>query len=135
MALVAVVPFLLARGGAAPDARTAGWAFGVSAAAIALLFCALFADLFPNALPSTTSAAFDLTLRGAASTSYTLTVMTVVAALLVPVVLVYQAWTYWVFRARLGRADFEEIGGPVDVVAKLTGGTPGGTPPAGVGGS
>lgn len=122
MALVVVVPLLLR---ARDDARAAGWAFGLSAAAIALTFCALFADLFPNALPSTTSPAFDLTLRQAASTSYTLTVMTVVAALLVPVVLVYQAWTYWVFRARLGRADFEEIGGPVDVVAKLTGGTPG----------
>ena len=50
---------------------------------------------------SSTSHAFDLTLRAAASTNYTLTVMTVVAALLVPVVLAYQAWTYWVFRARL----------------------------------
>jgi len=144
-ALVATVPFLLARASSSHREATpvgagtrAGWAFGVSAAAIALVFCALFADLFPNALPSTISAANDLTLRDAASTSYTLTVMTVVAGLLVPVVLVYQAWTYWVFRARLGRADFEEVRGPVDVVAKVTGG-PGsarpGKPPAGVGGS
>jgi cytochrome d ubiquinol oxidase subunit II len=108
--LAAAAPLALARGSRTP-ARAAGWAFGLSAGAIALTFCALFADLFPNALPSTTSGAFDLTLRAASSTSYTLTVMTVVAALLVPVVLAYQAWTYWVFRARLGRADFPSLPG------------------------
>jgi cytochrome bd ubiquinol oxidase subunit II len=102
-----------------------GLAFGLSAAAIALAFSALFADLFPNALPSTTAAANDLTLAGAASTSYTLTVMTVVTGIFLPVVLAYQAWTYWVFRARLGRGDFEEVRNPVDLVAKVTGGTPG----------
>jgi cytochrome d ubiquinol oxidase subunit II len=122
MLLVACVPLLLLRV-TRDDARAAGWAFGFSAGAIALTFCALFADLFPNALPSTTRPAFDLTLRAAASTSYTLTVMTVVAALLVPVVLVYTTWTYWVFRARVGRADFERLGSPVDVVARLTGGS------------
>ncbi len=104
-------------------------AFGLSAGAIALTFCALFADLFPNALPSTTSAANDLTLAAAASTPYTLKVMTVVAALLVPVVLAYQAWTYWVLRARLGKATFEEVRNPIDLVAKATGGTPGGGGP------
>ena len=119
MALVAVVPFVLARG-------RAGWAFGLSAGAIALMFTALFADLFPTALPSTTSPAFDLTLRAAASTSYTLTVMTVVAAVLLPVVLAYTAWTYWVFRKRLGKADCEALGTPVDAVARITGGTPAG---------
>ena len=101
-------------------------AFGVSAGAIALTFSALFADLFPNALPSTTSAANDLTLAAAASTPYTLKVMTVVAVLLVPVVLAYQAWTYWILRARLGKATFEEVRNPVDLVARMTGGTPGG---------
>ncbi|MDW5597844.1 cytochrome d ubiquinol oxidase subunit II, partial [Conexibacter stalactiti] len=118
--LAVTVPFLLGQ-------NRFGWAFGVSAATIAFTFCALFADLFPNALPSTTSAANDLTLAGAASTPYTLKVMTVVAVLLVPVILVYQAWTYWVFRARLGKADFEEVANPIDLVAKVTGGTPGGS--------
>ncbi|MDO8186955.1 cytochrome d ubiquinol oxidase subunit II [Conexibacter sp. JD483] len=111
-----------------------GLAFGVSAGAIALTFSALFADLFPNALPSTTSAANDLTLAAAASTPYTLKVMTVVAVLLVPVVLAYQAWTYWILRARLGKATFEEVRNPVDLVARMTGGTPGGGGP-GAGGS
>jgi cytochrome d ubiquinol oxidase subunit II len=95
-----------------------GWAFGVSAAAIALLFASLFADLFPNALPSTTNAAYTLTLDGASSTHYTLVVMTVVAVLLVPVVLAYQAWSYWVFRHRLGPEDFGEVRTPLDLLAK-----------------
>jgi cytochrome d ubiquinol oxidase subunit II len=98
--------------------RRPGWAFGASAAAIALLFAALFADLFPNALRSTTNHAFTLTLHAAASTKYTLTVMTVVAVLLVPVVLAYQAWSYWVFRHRLGREDFEDVRSPIDLLAR-----------------
>ncbi len=57
--------------------------------------------------------------------------MTVVAVLLVPVVLAYQAWTYWVLRARLGKATFEEVRNPIDLVAKVTGGTPGGGGPIG----
>jgi len=113
----ATVPFLLRQG-------RSGWGFGVSCATIAFTFCALFADLFPNALPSTISPANDLTLAAAASTPYTLKVMTVVAVLLVPVVVAYQAWTYWVFRARLGKADFEAVKSPIDLVAKVTGGTP-----------
>lgn len=119
-ALAAAVPALVA--------RRPGWAFALSAGAIALTFSALFADLYPNALPSTI-AGNDLTLAAAASSQYTLTVMTVVAVVLVPVVLLYQGWTYWVFRARLGRADFEEVRNPVDLLAKATGGTPGGGGP------
>ncbi|MBB4662969.1 cytochrome d ubiquinol oxidase subunit II [Conexibacter arvalis] len=129
--LGATVPFLLRQ-------SRSGWAFAVSAGTIAFAFCALFADLWPNALPSTSSPANDLTLAAAASTPYTLKVMTVVAVLLVPVVLAYQGWTYWVFRARLGKADFEQVKSPVDLVAKVTGGTPGGVPalagPAAAGG-
>ncbi len=105
----ALVPALL--GG-----RRDGWAFGLSAGAIGLLFVTLLVCLFPNALPSTTSSAFDLTLREASSTHYTLTVMTVVAAVFVPVVLAYQAWTYWVFRHRLGREDFDGRPTPLAVV-------------------
>jgi cytochrome d ubiquinol oxidase subunit II len=97
-----------------------GRAFGLSAAAIALLFVSLFAELFPNALPSTTSPAYDLTLVASSSTHYTLTVMTVVAVIFVPVVLVYQAWTYWVFRHRLGAEDFDGTPTPIAVLqAKL----------------
>ncbi len=101
-------------------------AFSLSAVAIALLFFSLFIDLFPNALPSTTSSAYDLTLVAASSTHYTLTVMTVVAIFGVPLVLTYTAWTYWVFRHRLGREDFAGEGTPtpIAVIEQKLGGPP-----------
>jgi cytochrome d ubiquinol oxidase subunit II len=98
-----------------------GRAFAFSAAAIALLFVSLFAELFPNALPSTTSHAYDLTLAAASSTHYTLVVMTVVAVVFVPIVLLYQSWTYWVFRHRLGREDFEGTPTPIAVLQSKLG--------------
>jgi cytochrome bd ubiquinol oxidase subunit II len=94
-------------------ARAPGRAFVLSCAAIALLFVALLADLWPNVLVSSTDPAFSLRVAAASSTPYTLKVMTVVAVALVPVVLIYQAWTYWVFRARLGREDFESLPAPL----------------------
>ena len=45
--------------------------------------------------------------------------MTVVAVIFVPVVLVYQGWTYWVFRHRLGRDDFEGPLTPIAVLSKI----------------
>ena len=96
-------------------------AFGATTGAIVLMFCSLFADLFPNAMVSSTDSAYDLTLSAASSSHYTLTVMTVVAVLLVPVVLIYQAWTYWVFRARLGAEDFSDVKTPIDLIEKRTG--------------
>ena len=60
----------------------------------------------------------SLTIENASSAHYSLVVMTVVAAVLLPVVLLYQAWTYHVFRARLGG---EEAGSPVDLLAPKSG--------------
>jgi cytochrome bd ubiquinol oxidase subunit II len=80
-------------------------AFAASAGAISLLFAALFTDLFPRVLPSTTSPAYDLTIGNSASGSYTLKVLTVVAALLLPLILTFQAYAYWVFRGRVGPRD------------------------------
>ena len=82
-----------------------GWAFAASAIAIASTVITLFACLFPAVMPSSTSSAFDLTVTNAASSHYTLMVMTWVAVLGTPVVLAYQAWSIWVFRARLGIED------------------------------
>ena len=79
-----------------------GLAFGAAAAGIALATGALFTALYPNVLPSTISAAYTLTTGNASSTAKTLAVMTVVACIFLPFVLAYQAWTYWVFRKRLG---------------------------------
>jgi cytochrome d ubiquinol oxidase subunit II len=82
-------------------ARRPGPAFGAGVAAILLLFSGLFAELYPDALVSSGPGP-NLSLSAAASTPYTLKVMTWVAVLFVPVVLAYQAWTYWVFRRRVG---------------------------------
>jgi len=79
-----------------------GWAFGLSAGTIALAVTALFTGLFPDVLPSSLDAANSLTVDNASSTDTTLTVMTVVAAIFTPIVLVYQGWTYYVFRRRIG---------------------------------
>ncbi|MFD1548050.1 cytochrome d ubiquinol oxidase subunit II [Nonomuraea guangzhouensis] len=77
-----------------------GWAFVASALAVVAVVAALFTGLWPNVLPAL-DPANSLTVTNAASTPYTLTVMTWVAAIFTPLVLAYQAWTYWVFRRRL----------------------------------
>jgi cytochrome d ubiquinol oxidase subunit II len=78
-----------------------GWAFIGTFASIGLAVAGLFIALFPDVMPSSTDAAFSLTTTNASSTHYTLAVMTVVAVLITPFVLAYQAWTYWVFRKRI----------------------------------
>ena len=65
----------------------------------------MFIALFPNVMPSSTDAAYSLTVVNASSTPYTLKVMTVVALIFTPIVLAYQAWTFWVFRRRLSTGD------------------------------
>ena len=62
---------------------------------------ALFTALYPAVLPSTSDPAGTLTMANAASAPYTLKIMTWVAAVFAPIVLLYQGWTYWVFRKRL----------------------------------
>ena len=79
-----------------------GWAFGATSAATALRVDDLFASLWPNVINSVDDPSLTLSIAGAASTHYTLGVMTVVAVILTPIVLLYQAWTYWVFRDRVG---------------------------------
>jgi cytochrome bd ubiquinol oxidase subunit II len=78
-----------------------GAAFAGSAVAIAAATGALFAALYPRVLPSTLTAAGALTTANASSTAKTLAVMTVVAVIFLPFVLLYQGWTYWVFRRRI----------------------------------
>lgn len=78
-----------------------GWAFIFSAGTIALFVATLFYALYPRVMPSSISSEFDLTIHNASSTPYTLKVMTIVAVVMTPVVLLYQGWTYWVFRKRV----------------------------------
>jgi cytochrome d ubiquinol oxidase subunit II len=78
-----------------------GWSFIGTALTIVLAVVALFVALFPDVMPSSTNAAYSLTTTNAASTPYTLSIMTVIAVVFTPLVLVYQGWTYWVFRRRV----------------------------------
>ncbi|UGT39916.1 cytochrome d ubiquinol oxidase subunit II [Nocardia yamanashiensis] len=98
--LILAVIGLVVAGFAATQGRD-GWAFAGTAVTIASATALLFGCLYPNVLPSTIDDAFSLTVDNASSTHYTLVVMSWVAVAMVPVVLVYQAWTYWVFRKRL----------------------------------
>lgn len=61
----------------------------------------LFAGLYPRVMPSSLGSEFDLTIYNAASSPYTLQVMSIVALIFVPIVLIYQGWSYWVFRKRV----------------------------------
>lgn len=78
-----------------------GWAFLFSALTIAGSTATVFFDLFPRVMISSLNPDWNLTIYNAASGHYSLTVMTAVALSLLPIILVYQVWTYWVFRRRL----------------------------------
>ncbi|HET9172717.1 MAG TPA: cytochrome d ubiquinol oxidase subunit II [Actinospica sp.] len=80
------------------------WAFAGTGVAIVATTVALFLALHPNVMPSTTNAAYSLTVTNASSSHYTLTVMSWVALIFTPFVLLYQSWTYWVFRKRVTSA-------------------------------
>jgi cytochrome bd ubiquinol oxidase subunit II len=95
------------------------WAFVATATAIGAVVVTLFVSLYPRVMVSDPEFGNSLTIDNASSAHYSLTVMTVVAAVLLPIVLLYQAWTYHVFRARLGG---EDVGTPVELVARKTGG-------------
>jgi len=115
-AILAAVSALVLAAAALLAAVDAKRAFFATTAAILTFFLALFLDLFPHTMVSSTSSAFDMTLSQSASSDYTLTVMTVVAVLLVPVVLVYQGWTYWVFRERVSADGNGNGSSPLGVV-------------------
>jgi len=79
-----------------------GWAFAGTFVAIGAAVATFFLALFPDVMPSSTNAAWSLTATNASSTAYTLTIMTWVAAIFTPIVLLYTSWTYWTFRKRIG---------------------------------
>lgn len=78
-----------------------GWAFTTTALTIVFTFVTMFMILYPRVMISSLDPAWSLTIENAASSDYTLRVMTIVAIIFVPIVLVYQGWTYWVFRQRV----------------------------------
>ena len=107
--LVVLAALALVGGVAAARARREGLAFGLTATALLAAVTTLFGSLFPNVLPSTTDPAFGLTVANASSADYTLTVMSWVAAVFLPLVLAYQGWSYWVFRKRVTGATVTAV--------------------------
>ncbi|MBN2304838.1 MAG: cytochrome d ubiquinol oxidase subunit II [Anaerolineae bacterium] len=78
-----------------------GWAFVLMGLTILLSVATFFWFLHPNVMVSSTDAANSLTVETASASKSTLELMTVVALVFVPVVLLYQGWSYWVFRKRI----------------------------------
>lgn len=78
-----------------------GWAFTCVALVVAAVVILLFGSLYPNLVPSTLNKQWSLTIYNASSTHYTLKVMTWVTVIMAPLTVIYQAWTYWVFRQRI----------------------------------
>jgi cytochrome d ubiquinol oxidase subunit II len=78
-----------------------GWAFACTALVVAAVVILLFGSLYPNLVPSTLNSEWSVTIYNASSTPYTLKIMTWVTAIMAPLTVVYQAWTYWVFRQRI----------------------------------
>ncbi|MFD8193318.1 cytochrome d ubiquinol oxidase subunit II [Streptomyces wuyuanensis] len=98
--LIAVVALVAAVG--ANQAGREGWSFALSGVTIVAAVAMLFLTLFPNVMPSSLNEAWSLTVTNASSSPYTLKIMTWCAGIATPVVLLYQGWTYWVFRKRIG---------------------------------
>lgn len=78
-----------------------GWAFLCALLVVASVVVLLFGALFPNLVPSTLNSQWNVTIYNASSTPYTLKIMTWVAAIMTPLTVAYQGWTYWVFRQRI----------------------------------
>jgi cytochrome d ubiquinol oxidase subunit II len=81
-----------------------GWAFVATATTIASMVVTILGDLYPNVIISTLNPANNLTVHNTSSAPYSLKVMTIIVAIFLPVVLAYQAWTYYVLRRRLTQA-------------------------------
>ena len=105
----------------AAQAKAEGWAFTAAAIGMAGTVWSLFSELYPRVMISSTNAGYDLTIKNTASPPYSLKVMTVVAVVVFPIVLIYQAWGYHVFRKRL---SMPRVGGDEDTEASSV-------PPAG----
>ncbi len=101
VALVVAVAALVAALSANRAGRE-GWSFALSGVTIVAAVAMLFLTLFPNVMPSTLNPDWSLTVTNASSSAYTLKIMTWLAVIATPVVLLYQGWTYWVFRKRIG---------------------------------
>ncbi|TVZ00405.1 cytochrome d ubiquinol oxidase subunit II [Trebonia kvetii] len=96
-------------------ARRDGFAFAATCVTIAACIITLFVDLYPNVMVSSTNAAYNLTVHNTASPPYSLKAMTIVVIIFLPLVLGYQAWTYYVFRRRVSASEFRPGAAPAEV--------------------
>ncbi len=78
-----------------------GWALTMTSIGIISTIATLFMILFPRVMVSSLNPAWSLTIYTSSSSPYTLRIMTIVAVIFVPIVLAYQAWSYWLFRQRV----------------------------------
>jgi len=101
-----------------------GFSFAATTVTMASCIVAIFVGLYPNVMVSSTSAANNLTAVNTASPAYPLKIMSVVAIILLPVVLIYTAWTYYVFRRRVSAREFEPKTPPAEPAAPGTPSTP-----------
>jgi len=100
LALVAVQYFMIK--------QQALRSFTASCLTIVFVVATGVAGLFPNLIPSTLDPAYSLTIFNSSSSQYTLTIMTVVAFIFVPTVILYKIWAYRVFRAPVTERDVLE---------------------------
>ncbi|WP_347110763.1 cytochrome d ubiquinol oxidase subunit II [Paenarthrobacter sp. S56] len=94
-----------------------GRAFAATGTFVVCATASIFGAAFPVVIPSTLDPAFDLTIANASSSDYTLGLMSIVAAVGLPLVIAYQAWTYWVFRRRVSAAHIPEAHGFLPAIA------------------
>lgn len=106
IAVIGLAAFLLA--GYFMARKRDGWAFGMTGAVIILAIASAFVGLFPRVMISSIDQAFNLTIDNAASGAYSLKVMSIVALTLLPFVLGYQIWSYFVFHKRLHEKEHLE---------------------------
>jgi cytochrome bd ubiquinol oxidase subunit II len=94
------------------EARSEGWAFAAAATAIGSVVASLFFELFPRVMVSSTSSAYNLTVGNSASPSYSLRVMTGVAVIFFPIILLYQGWSLYIFRKRISGGPPPDVAAP-----------------------
>jgi len=85
--------------------KRVGLAFGMTVLAILFAVTTVFMELYPRLLVSSLNPDWSLTIYNAASGPYTLQIMSVIALIFVPIVLIYQGWSYWVYRGRITKKE------------------------------
>ncbi len=109
--VIAAVALVAAAACSQPSIRREGWAFTFSSIGIAGAVAWVFVSMFPYVMKSSIDPAYSLSIEWASSTHPTLVIMTVVAGVLVPIVVAYTIWSYWVFRRRINPNDVDNSAG------------------------